>query len=113
VSEAAILDEVYAVIRARLAERPEGSYVTSLAEGGPDAVAAKVREEAAELIEAAGEGDAGHVAHEAADLLFHAWVLLAQAGVEPGAVYTVLRRRFGVGGLVEKAARGGSEGPGC
>ena len=110
--EAAILDEVFAVVRARLAERPDGSYVVQLADSGLEAVAAKVREETEELIEAAGDNDAAHIAHEAADLLFHAWVLLALADVSPDAVYEQLRPRFGVGGLTEKAARGEADAEG-
>lgn len=110
--DAVILDELFAVLQQRVAERPAGSYVTTLAEGGLDAVAAKLREETEELVEAAGGDDATHVAHEAADLLFHAWVLLAMAGVSPDAVYGELRTRFGVGGLVEKAARSAPGGSG-
>ena len=56
----AILDRVYEVIRERQQQRPAGSYVVSLLDGGLDAIAAKVREEAAELIEAASEGDLDH-----------------------------------------------------
>lgn len=104
-AEANILDRLFQVIRARGQERPEGSYVVSLLDGGQPAIAAKVREEAEELIEAAGSLDTDHIAREAADLLFHTWVLLASAGVEPEAVYSELTRRFGTGGLAEKASR--------
>jgi phosphoribosyl-ATP pyrophosphohydrolase len=111
-----ILERLGAVIDQRRRERPAGSYVVQLLDGGSDAVAAKLREESEELIEAAAAGDAAHTAHEAADLLFHAWVLLAQAGVERGAVYAELERRFGTGGLEEKASRGrnaAGEGESC
>jgi len=74
-------------------------------------VAAKLREECEELIEAAARGDARHSAHEAADLLFHVWVLLGALELPPERVYAELERRFGTGGLEEKAARGaGGEG---
>lgn len=43
---------------------------------------------------------------EAADLMFHLLVLLAHHDVDPDEVLNVLRKRLGVGGLVEKAARG-------
>jgi phosphoribosyl-ATP pyrophosphohydrolase len=101
-----ILDRVYAVIRERERQRPAGSYVVQLLEAGIAAIGAKVREEGAELVEAAARADAAHVAHEAADLLFHVWVLLGAVDVPPGRVYEVLEQRFGIGGLAEKAARG-------
>jgi phosphoribosyl-ATP pyrophosphohydrolase len=104
-SDAAILDRVYEVIRERQQQRPADSYVVSLLDGGLDAIAAKLREEAAELIEAAPEGDLDHAAHEAADLLFHTLVLMASIDLPPAAVYAKLEQRFGTGGLAEKAAR--------
>ena len=105
-----ILDRLAAVIETRRGSRPEDSYVAQLLAGGHGAIAAKVREESEELIEAAAEDDPGHTAHEAADLLFHMLVLLADAGVSPGAVVEELERRFGTGGLVEKRARGSEDG---
>ena len=71
-----VLDRVYAVIRERKLLRPAGSYVVQLLDGGIGAIGAKLREEGDELIEAARGGDAAQIAHEAADLIFHAWVLL-------------------------------------
>ncbi|MCG8589178.1 MAG: phosphoribosyl-ATP diphosphatase [Proteobacteria bacterium] len=107
-----VLDQLYDVIRQRQRERPQGSYVAQLLEQGVDAMGAKVREEAQELAQAAlGEGRE-RVVSEAADLVFHAWVLLAAADVSPGDVYAELGRRFGTGGLVEKAARGGTDAEG-
>lgn len=107
-----VFERLGAVIEQRRRERPEGSYVVQLLDGGHAAIAAKVREESDELIEAAAGNDAAHTAHEAADLLFHTLVLLSHAGVEPAAVYDELDRRFGTGGLAEKAARSG-EGGSC
>lgn len=113
--DATILDRLFGVVTRRREERPEGSYVVSLLDGGWPAMAAKVREEAEEVVAAArDEGDEA-LTHEVADLLFHVWVLLAARGVEPRTVYAELGRRFGVGGLEEKAARGrgtGSPAPG-
>jgi phosphoribosyl-ATP pyrophosphohydrolase len=104
-SQPEIIDRVYDVILERRRERPAGSYVVTLLEGGPDAIAAKVREEAEELIEAAASADLAQVAHEAADLLFHTLVLLGSVDVAPTRAYEVLEKRFGTGGLVEKATR--------
>jgi phosphoribosyl-ATP pyrophosphohydrolase len=105
--EAEILDRLFGVIRERGEQRPEGSYVVQLLEGGLPRIAAKLREETEELIEAAGEDDRDHTAREAADLLFHVWVLLAAMDLPPGDVYELLGERFGIGGLEEKAARAG------
>ena len=104
-----ILGRLYEVIVERKRERPEGSYVVSLLDSGLPAIAGKIREEVEELIEAAGEGDPAHTAHEAADLLFHVWVLLAEVDLPVEQVYEVLARRFGIGGLEEKASRGNTK----
>jgi phosphoribosyl-ATP pyrophosphohydrolase len=104
-SRAEILDRLQEVIAERKRGRPEGSYVVSLLDSGLPAIVGKIREEAEELIEAAGEGDPAHTAHEAADLLFHVWVLLAEVDLPAEQVYEELARRFGIGGLEEKASR--------
>lgn len=101
-----ILDRLYAVIRERARERPSGSYVVSLLDAGPDAIASKLREECEELVEAAAEADDAHTVHEVADLIFHVWVLLGALELPPERVYAELEKRFGTGGLEEKAARG-------
>ncbi len=105
---AQVLERLIEVIESRRHERPEGSYVVELLDGGATAIGAKVREEAAELAEAAKQlqkGQTGHLVHEAADLLFHMLVLLGWAGVPFGNVEAELETRFGIGGLQERAAR--------
>jgi phosphoribosyl-ATP pyrophosphohydrolase len=97
-----VIERIESVIRDRLRERPAGSYVTRLLDGGEPAIAAKIREEAAELCAAARGTES---VHEAADVLFHVLVLLGVRGVEFGAVCAELERRFGTSGLAEKAAR--------
>ena len=109
-SDASVLERLHAVIEERRSASPETSYVAKLLAAGAEAIAEKVREESEELIEAAASRDPEHTAQEAADLVFHAFVLLAEAGVEPSAVYAELEARFGTSGLVEKASRG--RGPG-
>lgn len=105
-----VLDQLFDVIEARRRERPDGSYVVSLLDGGWDSIAAKIREEAGEVCEAgASESDAA-VTHEAADLVFHLLVGLAARGIEPTAVYAELARRFGISGLEEKASRATPDG---
>jgi phosphoribosyl-ATP pyrophosphohydrolase len=92
----------------RAQTRPAGSYTTQLLEGGVPPIAAKIREESEELIEAAQEpGQAGrdHVVAEAADLIYHTLVLLAWRGVDLREVAAELARREGTSGLAEKASR--------
>ena len=99
------LETLWSVVASRAAERPAGSYTTSLLDGGVDAVARKVTEEATEVLlaakddaatEAAG-GDrtatSAALAGEAADLVYHALVLLAERGVPPVEVIDALRAR--------------------
>ncbi|MBJ19955.1 MAG: phosphoribosyl-ATP diphosphatase [bacterium] len=102
---ATVLDRLFEVVTARRDQRPEGSYVRSLLDGGWAAIEAKVREEAQEVVDAARDESDQALAHEAADLLFHLWVMLASRGLEPAAVYAELERRFGIGGHEEKTAR--------
>ncbi len=83
------------------------SYVKRLLDGGAEAIGTKLREEADELARAVAlEGD-DRVAAEGADLLFHALVGLTSRGLGVRNVLAVLAGRFGVGGLAERASRGG------
>ncbi|HEB91579.1 MAG TPA: phosphoribosyl-ATP diphosphatase, partial [Deltaproteobacteria bacterium] len=97
-----MLDRLYEVISDRRDRRPAGSYVVSLLEGGWDAMAAKVREEAEEVVLAARDESDEALTHEVADLLFHVWVLMAWRGIAPKQVDLELEGRFGTGGFEEK-----------
>lgn len=90
--------DLWPVIAARAADRPKGSYTASLLEGGVDAVGRKLTEEATEVLlaakdHAAGTGPADRVAEEAADLVYHLLVLLAERGLSPADVASVLQSR--------------------
>ncbi|CAN5494832.1 bifunctional phosphoribosyl-AMP cyclohydrolase/phosphoribosyl-ATP diphosphatase HisIE [soil metagenome] len=76
----------------RRSERPEGSYTVSLLED-PGLAAAKVSEEAAEVIAAAEAESDERVAEEAADVIYHLAVLLLSRGVPLSAVMDVLNGR--------------------
>jgi phosphoribosyl-AMP cyclohydrolase / phosphoribosyl-ATP pyrophosphohydrolase len=76
----------------RVRDRPEGSYVASLAEAGVERAAQKLGEEAVEAAIAATAND-GRLVSEAADVLFHLYVLLAVAGVDVSEVEDELARR--------------------
>jgi len=101
------LQQLAAVLEARKAADPESSYVARLYAEGLDAILKKIGEEATETVLAAKDGDRAKVVYEIADLWFHTLVLLAHQGLGPDAVLAELRRRFGLSGLAEKAARGG------
>ena len=101
------LETLWQTIVDRAATRPPGSYTASLLNGGVDAVARKVAEEATEVLIAAkddasvasstgaGTPTKAALAGETADLLYHALVLLAERGIEPSDVIAVLRDRRG------------------
>jgi phosphoribosyl-ATP pyrophosphohydrolase/phosphoribosyl-AMP cyclohydrolase len=76
----------------RVRDRPEGSYVASLAEAGVERAAQKLGEEAVEAAIAATAQD-GRLVAEAADVLFHLYVLLAVSGVDVADVEDELERR--------------------
>ena len=99
------LDILEATIRARMGADPQSSYVAKLAASGRAKIAQKLGEEATETVIAAMQGDKAALTAEAADLLFHLIVLLADAGVSLDDVRAELARREGVSGLDEKAAR--------
>jgi phosphoribosyl-ATP pyrophosphohydrolase/phosphoribosyl-AMP cyclohydrolase len=99
------LEELWATIESRAAERPTGSYTVELLDGGVDAVGRKVTEEATEVLIAAKDDAAAEragdvrtrtrdaMAGETADLLYHALVLLAERGLTPADAIDVLRGR--------------------
>jgi phosphoribosyl-ATP pyrophosphohydrolase/phosphoribosyl-AMP cyclohydrolase len=76
----------------RVRDRPEGSYTASLAEAGIERAAQKLGEEAVEAALTALAGD-GRLAEEAADVIYHLYVLLAVAGVDLAEVEDVLTTR--------------------
>jgi phosphoribosyl-AMP cyclohydrolase / phosphoribosyl-ATP pyrophosphohydrolase len=106
------LESLWATIASRAAVRPVGSYTTKLLDGGVDFAGRKVAEEATEVLLAAKNDEAAQQANidrsetgrllagEAADLLYHALVLLAERGLVPADVIAVLKDRHG------KPARG-------
>lgn len=97
------LERLWAVIDERARTRPEGSYTSQLLDGGVDATARKVAEEATEVVMAAKDDavaqrtgaarPTGELAGELADLLYHALVLCAERGLPPSAVVDVLKAR--------------------
>lgn len=92
------LEPLWETILSRSRQRPQESYTTSLLEGGTERVGRKVVEEATEVLLAAkdhqaGEVDSRRVAEEAADLVYHLLVLLAERQVDVAEVLDVLDER--------------------
>jgi len=98
------LDRLAATIRDRRGADPASSYVASLFARGRPKIAQKLGEEAVETVIAA-MAQPDKIVSEAADLIFHLLVLLADADVTLDDVRAELARREGVSGHAEKAAR--------
>lgn len=81
------------VVSGRRGAAPETSYTAALLAGGPRRPAEKVTEEAGELSAAALAGTDDEVIGEAADLLYHALVLLEARGLTLGMVEAELANR--------------------
>ena len=77
----------------RAAGKGERSYTRSLLQGGLPAYGAKVLEEAEEVVRAAREEGRQRTTEEAADLLYHLFVLLRGQGIDMDAVADELRKR--------------------
>jgi len=84
--------DIFKIIKDRIANPKEGSYVCYLLDKGLDKTLKKIGEEATEVVIAA-KNTKEELVYEMADLWFHSLVLLAQAGLSPDEVYKELRRR--------------------
>ena len=93
------------VIESRKSGDAEKSYVSRLFARAPDAILKKIGEEATETVMAAKDGDRLRIVGETADLWFHCLIMLAHFGLRPADVLAELRRREGISGIDEKAAR--------
>jgi phosphoribosyl-ATP pyrophosphohydrolase len=100
-----ILDRIAASIEERKDGDPEKSYVAKLFAKGDDAMLKKVGEEATEVVLAAKSADKLQIVHEVTDLWFHCMIVLARHGLGPEDVMMEMKRREGISGLDEKAAR--------
>ena len=85
--------ELWRTIAERAQDRPPGSYTTELLDAGVGAVARKVGEEAVEVAVAALDESDERLVEEAADLVYHLYVLLAARGLDVSALEAELARR--------------------
>jgi phosphoribosyl-ATP pyrophosphohydrolase len=106
------LAQLWAVIESRKAdESATQSYTRSLL-ANPSRIRRKIMEEAYEVNEAhqalvAGQDSKDHLAHEAADLVYHLFVALSSVDVTPTEVWAVLERRHGLPPRATRAGNGG------
>ena len=84
---------------------PKDSYTAKLLSKGPLHCGKKIAEEGAELALALAAEGKSESAAEAADLIYHMMVGLRAKGVTLDSVANALRKRQGISGLEEKAAR--------
>lgn len=121
-------DRLMQTIVARRDGPADRSYTQKLLTGGVAIIGNKIMEEAGEVVESATHlearrdslahgavdelprsgkelGTTAHLVYEAADLLYHLWVMLAKHQVPLDWVRQELDRRAGVSGLDEKANR--------
>jgi len=96
VVDAKIVERIFEVIVDRLKNPTKGSYVSSLAAKGEDAVLQKIGEETVELILATKDNRPKEIIHETTDILFHILVLFAQKGFELRGIFEELENRHQV-----------------
>ncbi|MCU0463047.1 MAG: phosphoribosyl-ATP diphosphatase [Anaerolineae bacterium] len=90
-----ILNTLQALIQTRKDTPTAGSYTNSLFDAGRAKIAQKVGEEAVEVVVAALAQDAERQISEAADLMYHLLVLLADLGLSLDDVRAELVKRHG------------------
>lgn len=105
-SDAQVLERLYATVASRKGADLRTSYTARLFAEGVPKIAQKLGEEATETVIEAVRGDRAALAAESADLLYHLLVLWAASGVEPDEVWDRLAAREGTSGIDEKASRG-------
>ena len=92
-SDIAFLSDLEEIINDRLTNPTEESYTAQLALAGTKRMAQKVAEEGVEVALAAAAGDKDEVVDEAADLIFHLMVLLADQELSLGTIARRLKTR--------------------
>jgi phosphoribosyl-ATP pyrophosphohydrolase len=102
---ATILDRLHARIEASRDGDPAKSYTAKLFARGRSKIAQKLGEEAIEAVIELLREDKPALIGESADLLYHLIAGWVAVGVRPEEVWAELKRREGIGGLVEKASR--------
>ena len=76
-----MFDELFQIIEDRKKEKPSGSYTAHLMNAGENPILRKIGEEALEVLFAAKDEGDQRLIEEAADLIYHLWVLLSYKGI--------------------------------
>jgi len=100
-----VLTRLAREIESRKGADEKKSYAAKLFKRGPEKCAEKFGEEAIEAIIAAAKGDVKNLKEEAADVIFHLFVMLSSRGVTLEDVLEELELREGTSGIVEKQNR--------
>lgn len=93
VVDARMLERLFEIIRERIRNPSEASYVSRLTSKGEDAVLQKIGEEATELILAIKSDNSKEATLEAADLVFHILVSFAQKDYKLNNIFEELDKR--------------------
>jgi len=91
--DAKMLERLFEVIKERIKNPSEKSYVSRLTAKGENAVLQKIGEEATELILAMKMDDPKEATLEAADVFFHILVSFAQKGYSLNSIFEELEQR--------------------
>jgi phosphoribosyl-ATP pyrophosphohydrolase len=102
---AVVLDRLWSVVMSRRTADPAVSHSARLLSRGAAKVAQKFGEEAVECLIEAVAGNRDGVVAESADVLYHLIVLWVACDIRPEEIWEELKRREGISGIAEKAAR--------
>ncbi len=87
------LGQLETIVLDRIGNQAAGSYTSKLVAAGTKRIAQKVGEEGVELSLAAVSGDREEIINEAADLIYHSIVLLAERDIRLADVVARLESR--------------------
>jgi phosphoribosyl-ATP pyrophosphohydrolase/phosphoribosyl-AMP cyclohydrolase len=93
IADIAFFSELEEIINHRISNPSDESYTAGLVTAGSKRIAQKVGEEGVELALAAATGDKEEVIDEAADLMYHMIVLLADQNLDLATIADRLRTR--------------------
>ena len=100
-----ILERLDLTIQGKTTESPNKSHTAKLLKKGTEKCAEKFGEEAIELIVASVKKKKKEIIGEAADTLYHMFVLLRSKNISINEVLTELASREGISGIEEKRKR--------
>ena len=100
-----ILERLDLTIQGKTTESPNKSHTAKLLKKGTEKCAEKFGEEAIELIVASVKKKKKEIIREAADTLYHMFVLLRSKNISINEVLSELASREGISGIEEKRKR--------